>query len=280
MVIGGYEVLAIETGRFRLDGGAMFGVVPKPLWERIAPADERNRIAMASRSMLLRGNGRTILVDAGNGDKYSDKLRDIFAFDTTGNDIVTSLARYGVAPGDVTDVILTHLHFDHAGGATVRVRDRIEPAFPRARYHVQRAQWDAAHRPTERDRASYIPEDFEPLMEEGVLQLRDDDGEILPGITTLVCYGHTTALQCPVVSDGKTSLVFCADLVPMRPHVQLPWIMGYDLRPLVTLEEKRRVLRRAVDEGWLLFFQHDPDVAMSRAVEDEKGFRAGPVISI
>jgi glyoxylase-like metal-dependent hydrolase (beta-lactamase superfamily II) len=230
--------------------------------------------------MLLRGNGRTVLVDTGNGDKYNEKMREIFAFDSTTHDLISSLAHHSLVPEDVTDVILTHLHFDHAGGATVRANGRLEPAFPNAKYYVQRSQWDVAHRPTERDRASFLPDDFDPLMDEGVLHLTEENEEILPGLGSLVVYGHTTALQCPIVSDGHTTILFCADLVPMRPHVQLPWIMGYDLRPLVTLEEKRRVLRRAVDEQWLFFFQHDPDVAVAHVIFDDRGYRAGEEVHL
>lgn len=280
MIIGGYEVLAIETGIFRLDGGAMFGVVPKPLWERTSPADARNRITLASRSMLLRGHGRVVLVDAGSGEKYNEKTSDVFGFDMTHHALFRSLAGAGVMPEDVTDVILTHLHFDHAGGATVRRNGRIEPAFPRARYVVQRSQWDAAHGPTERDRASYFPDDYDPLMEAGVLDVLEGEGEIFPGIKLLVFFGHTTALQCPLVSDGRQTIMFCADLIPLRSHVHLPWIMGYDLRPLVTLEEKRRILRRAVDERWTLFFQHDPEIAVATVVKDDKGYHAGQGVTL
>jgi glyoxylase-like metal-dependent hydrolase (beta-lactamase superfamily II) len=276
LTIGGYEVQEIETGTFRLDGGAMFGVVPKPLWERTSSADARNRITLASRCMLLRGNGRVVLVDTGNGTKYNEKMSDVFSIDVTQNALLRSLARVGVSPDGVTDVILTHLHFDHAGGATVRSNGRIEPTFPRARYSVQRSQWDAAHGPTERDRASFLSDDFDPLMEAGVLDLVEGECEILPGINVLLFFGHTTALQCPVLSDGQQTILFCADLIPLREHVQLPWIMGYDLRPLVTLEEKRHILRRAVDERWLLFFQHDPETAVATVTNDARGYHAGP----
>jgi glyoxylase-like metal-dependent hydrolase (beta-lactamase superfamily II) len=250
----------------------MFGVVPKVLWERSDPADQRNRIEMAARPLLLVGNGRVVLVDTGNGDKMPEKLREIYKIETGGPTLRSSLEALGIRPEDVTDVILTHLHFDHAGGATVREAGRLTPTFPNARYHVQREHWEAALSPTERDHASFFRDDFLPLHEQGVLHFTDGDGEILPGISLEVFYGHTTALQCPVISDGTSTLMYCADLVPMVAHVQLPWIMAYDLRPLVTLEEKRKILARAAAERWILFFEHDPRVAAARIAKEEKGY--------
>jgi glyoxylase-like metal-dependent hydrolase (beta-lactamase superfamily II) len=280
MRIGPYELHAIETGRFALDGGAMFGVVPRPLWEKTNPPDEKNRITLAARALLLRGNGRTVLIDTGNGSKVNEKLTAIYRIDMSGSALVSSLARHGIAPDDVTDVILTHLHFDHAGGATTLADGEAVPTFPRARYSVQREHWLAAQIPTERDRASFFPEDFMPLLQRGVLDFTEGEGEILPGITVSLVHGHTAALQCPVVSDGATTLLYCADLVPTSSHVPLPWIMAYDLRPLVTLEEKRRLLGRAVDEGWILFFEHDPALAAARIARADKGIVLGDTVTI
>ncbi len=271
MKIGDYEIHSVETGRFALDGGAMFGVVPKPLWEKAHPADERNRITMAARALLLRGNGRVILVDTGNGSKWSEKLQTIYRIDTSHSSLEHSLLQLGTAPDQVTDVILTHLHFDHAGGATVSVNGGLRPRFPRAVHYVQEEHWHAALNPSERDRASFFPEDFEPLHQHGLLQFTDGEREILPGIGVKVLHGHTTALQAPILSDGTTTLFYCADLIPLAAHVQLPWIMAYDLRPLVTLEEKRRILNAAADEGWILFFEHDPVTVAARVVRDGKG---------
>lgn len=272
MKIGIYELHAIETGRFALDGGAMFGVVPKPLWEKSNPPDEKNRIAMAARALLLVGGGRKILIDAGNGSKFNDKFASIYKIDTHEYDLLASLRRHDLTANDITDVILTHLHFDHAGGSTCRVDGEIRPTFPRARYYVQREHWRAANAPTERDRASFVPDDFVPLHRCGVLEFTDGEHEVLPGIDVRVLNGHTTALQCPVISDGATTLFYCADLIPTASHVALPWIMAYDLRPLVTLEEKRRILKRASDEQWILFFEHDPHVEAARLIPGEKGY--------
>ena len=202
MKIGSYELHAIETGRFALDGGAMFGVVPRPLWEKSNPPDERNRIAMAARALLLVGDGRKILVDTGNGDKFDQKFGSIYKIESSRSTMIASLARHNLTPDDITDVILTHVHFDHAGGATCREGDRVVPAFPRATYYLQRMHWDAALHPSERDRASFIQDDFIPLHDAGVLKFIDGEREILPGIRVRIVNGHTTALQCPLVSDG------------------------------------------------------------------------------
>jgi glyoxylase-like metal-dependent hydrolase (beta-lactamase superfamily II) len=280
MRIGRYELHPIETGRFALDGGAMFGVVPKPLWEKTNPPDEKNRIALASRALLLIGEGRTVLIDTGNGSKFNDKLRSIYRIDNSTSEIFSSLARRGVTPDDVTHVILTHLHFDHAGGATVLRKGETVPAFPRARYYVQAEHWRAACAPTERDRASFFADDFLPLERGGMLELLEGETEVVPGVSVRLVHGHTAALQCPVVSDGRESLFYCADLVPTTSHLSLPWIMAYDLRPLVTLEEKRRLLGEAAEEGWVLFFEHDPGTVAARVQRTDKGIVLGETVRL
>jgi glyoxylase-like metal-dependent hydrolase (beta-lactamase superfamily II) len=271
MKIGSYELHSIETGTFALDGGAMFGVVPKTLWEKAIPPDEKNCIPMAARALLLIGNGRKILIDDGNGSKFSDKLVSIYKIDNSRNDLISSLKKHNIFPADITDVILTHLHFDHAGGSTYRENGVVKPTFPNAKYYVQREHWEAANKPTDRDRASFFPEDFVPLQEHGLLSFTEGEVEILPGITCRICNGHTSALQAPVISDGKTTVLYCADLVPTSAHVPLPWIMAYDLRPLVTLEEKRRILGQAAEENWLLVFEHDATVEAGRIKRTDKG---------
>src|SRR5262249_3514990 len=260
MTVGDYQLHAIETGRFRLDGGAMFGIVPKPLWSRLTPPDDRNRIELAARALLLVGRGRRILVDNGNGSKFTEKQVDIYRLDTKTSDLTSSLARCGCAPADITDVILTHLHFDHAGGSTVRVDGELRPAFPHARYYVQQANWHQALHPTEKDRGSFMPDDFLPLKEHGVLELLDGEGELFPGISLLIANGHPSGLQLPLISGGTTNVFYCCDLFPTASHLPLPYIMAYDLRPLVTLEEKKKILPRAFEEGWTLFFEHDPAI--------------------
>ncbi len=272
MKIGDYTLFPVETGRFRLDGGAMFGIIPKPLWSRTNPPDERNRITLAARALLIVGRGKVILVDDGNGSKFTEKQRDIYELESVPSDLDASLHALGYSRERVTDVLLTHLHFDHAGGSTHRVDGQIVPSFPNARYHVQRAHWEQALHPTEKDRGSFMPDDFMPLMEHGFLELLDGEGEFLPGIALVLVNGHTAAQQLPKISDGNTTLLYCCDLFPTTSHIPLPYIMAYDLRPLTTLEEKKRILGRAVDEEWILFFEHDPVTVAGRASRTDKGF--------
>jgi glyoxylase-like metal-dependent hydrolase (beta-lactamase superfamily II) len=281
--IGLYDIHPIETGRFALDGGAMFGVVPHPLWTKTNPPDERNRITLAARSLLVRGNGRTILVDNGNGSKFTEKQRDIYRLDTAGSELHRSLARHGISAEDVTDVLLTHLHFDHAGGSTHAEGGEIIPSFPKARYYVQKAHWELALHPTEKDRGSFMKDDFMPLHNHGVLEFLDGEGELFPGIDLLVMNGHTSAQQLPLIRSGDTTLLYCCDLFPTISHLPLPYIMAYDVRPLTTLEEKKRILNNAVEHNWILFFEHDPSTAAGRAMITDKGYafkEAVDVVSI
>jgi glyoxylase-like metal-dependent hydrolase (beta-lactamase superfamily II) len=280
MNIGPYTLSAIETGNFRLDGGAMFGVVPWMFWSKTNPPDERQRITLAARCLLIRGNGRIILVDTGNGSKWNDKLRDIYALDNSRYDLLSSLRAQGVDREDVTDVILTHLHFDHAGGSTMRVDGKLQATFPRATHYVQRTHWELSQHPTEKDRASFIPEDFELLMEKQMLELVDGETQIFPGIDLIVTNGHTSAQQLPLISDGTTSLLYCCDLIPTSSHVPIPYVMGYDVRPLGTLEEKKRILPRAAEENWILFLEHDERTSAIRVVKTEKGFSAADPVSL
>jgi glyoxylase-like metal-dependent hydrolase (beta-lactamase superfamily II) len=275
MKIGKYELFPIETGRFSLDGGAMFGIIPKPLWEKLNPPDERNRIELAARALLLIGDGKNILIDNGNGSKFTPKQIDIYRLDDSNYELKKSLVQLGIAPADITDVILTHLHFDHAGGSTYRENGKLTPMFPNARYWVQKAHWENALAPTEKDRASFMPDDFMPLMNEGMLHFIDGEKEIFDNIRVIVTNGHTSAQQLPLISDGNSTLLFCCDLFPTTSHIPLPYIMGYDCRPLITLEDKKKLLRRAVDENWILFFEHDPRTVFGKVASNEKGYMFG-----
>jgi glyoxylase-like metal-dependent hydrolase (beta-lactamase superfamily II) len=258
---GSFELVPLSDGFFALDGGAMFGVVPKPLWERVAPADARNRIRMGMRPLLVRGGGRTVLVDAGCGDKMDAKAADIYAFDRSRH-LGHSLADAGVTAADVDLVIASHLHFDHAGGFTVRdAGGAVRPRFPRARYVVRAGEWEDATHPHERNRASYFDENYVPLRDAGVLTLMAGDGEVAPGIGVRRTGGHTRHHQLVTIESGGRTAVFAADLIPTAAHVPLPWIMGYDLYPVETLEFKRAFLREAVAREYLVFFEHDPEIA-------------------
>lgn len=272
MNIGNYELTSIETGRFALDGGAMFGVVPWVFWSKLNPPDERMRITLAARCLLIRGNGKTILVDTGNGSKWNEKLKDIYRLDNSHFALEESLAKAGVKPEEVTDVILTHLHFDHCGGSTKIVNDKLEMTFPNATHYVQKAHWELSQNPTDRDRASFMKDDFQLLYEKGKLKFVDGEKEIFPGISVVVCNGHTMAQQLPKISDEKNTLLFCCDLIPTTSHIPFPYIMGYDLRPLVTMEEKKRIIPQAEKEGWILFFEHDPETIAVKLQKTDKGY--------
>jgi glyoxylase-like metal-dependent hydrolase (beta-lactamase superfamily II) len=276
MFIGDIEVVPIEFGRFRLDGGAMFGVVPKVLWEKVAPADEANRIRMALRGALIRTSSRTILVDTGIGDKGTEKFREIYCVDYSRYSIAQSLAALKIGFEEVTDVVLTHLHFDHTGGATkLDSAGTVVPAFPNATYYVQKKQYEWALKPSLRDRVSFLRENFVPLMEKGCLKLVEGEHEIFPGVRTLLVNGHTPGQQLVKVSRGGETLLFAGDLVPMAAHIPLPWIMSYDLSPLVTLEEKEKLLPVIASEGWILIYEHDPDIVASRVEGEGTAFRLG-----
>jgi glyoxylase-like metal-dependent hydrolase (beta-lactamase superfamily II) len=280
MKIGQYEISAIEAGTFWLDGGAMFGVIPKVLWEKTNTPDERNRVQLATRCMLIQGNGRNILMDTGNGTKVTEKFRTIYSYDDTKHSLNTSLKSHGMKPEDITDVILSHLHFDHAGGSTKIENGRIVPAFPNAMYYLQTSQWETAKNPTERDRASFISSDYLALEHNGVLKLLDGGTELFPGIEILISNGHTLGLQMLKVSDGNSTIFYPADLIPFTSHIPLPYIMGFDLRPLVTLEDKRKNLNTALDQNWMIFFEHDPAVTLGTVIRNEKGFTFGSSIEM
>ena len=276
MHFGEIEVKYLDGGGFRLDGGAMFGVVPKPLWEKQSPPDERNRIRMRANSLLVRAAGKTIVIETGNGTKWDAKQRAIYAVED-GNPLIAALGKAGVSPNEVDLVINTHLHFDHAGGNTHIVDGRAVPTFPRARYMVQRTELEHGQNPTPRDRASYFPENFQPIAEAGQWDLIDGDAEILPGISVERIPGHNADMQAVKIVGGGKKLAFVADLFPLRHHIPLPWIMAYDLYPLQTLETKRKWVPRLVDEGWITVFGHDPDIAAATLHQQNDRIEIEPV---
>ena len=257
---------------FRLDGGAMFGVVPRVLWEKKLPADERNRVRLASNCLLVRGDGFTALIESGIGSRWDEKARDVYALDER-TTIEGSLARLGVAPSEVDALVLSHLHFDHAGGATRREGARVVPAFPNATLYVQAEELAHARSPHERDRASYRPDDWEAYAEIGRLETLAGEVEVRPGVTGVPVRGHNAGMQAiRVESEGDVAFYF-ADALPTSAHVPIAWIMGYDLYPVDLIDNKKRLLARAVSEGWLCVFEHDPDVPWGRIVETADGKR-------
>ena len=270
LTIGPYKVHFVAGGRFRLDGGAMFGVVPKVLWNRAMPADERNRIQMRMTCLLLEGNGQKILVDAGSGTKDDPKFRDIYAIEGP-EGLTQELAALGVKPEDVTAVAMTHLHFDHCGGGTTRGADgTVKPTFPNAHYFVRRQEWEDAHHANERNRASYISDNYDPLHDAGQLILHDNDLEILPGVWMKNLPGHTLGHQGCFFDVPGARALYTVDLVPTAAHLPLAYIMGYDLYPMMTLETKRAILRQATAEGWLFLFEHDPELCAIRVGGSEQ----------
>ena len=275
--LGALRIHAIQAGGQKLDGGAMFGVVPKPLWEKRIPADERNRIQLGMRCLLIEHPTGLVLIDTGLGNKENEKFRDIYGIENTGHygptwleDGLTSL---GKRSEDIAMVISSHLHFDHAGGNTTRGADGvIRPTFPNARYVMQRGELEYARHTNERTAASYFPHNFEPVAASGQLELIDGDREIIPGIRSVLTPGHTPYHQGLLIESNGELAFYIADLAPTAAHLPLPWIMGYDVEPLVTLETKRRILKRAVDEKWLVVFEHDAKTAWSRLANDGKTY--------
>lgn len=285
MRLGDLELTLVGDGEFRLDGGAMFGVVPRTLWEKVKPPDEKNRIRMATNCPLVARGSELLLVDAGIGDKNDEKFRRLYSIDPAGVRLPEAIGRAGFELGDVTHVLLSHLHFDHCGWSTREEGGRLVPTFPRARYWLNRGEVEHARNPNERDRASYDPRNWEPLFAAGVVELFDEEAEPLPGIRAVKAPGHNRDMCIVLIDGGGTTgggaglrAVFWADLVPTTAHVPLPWIMGYDLYPLTTLENKKLWLPRAAGEGWLGIFEHDADVPLARVVEEAPGkFRAEPL---
>jgi len=271
--IASYQLHAIETGRFALDGGAMFGIVPKALWERKIAPDPENRIPMHMRCLLLEGNGRLILVDNGIGTKYPEKFGKMFAVDDISMNLKGSLAALGFTESDVTDVILTHLHFDHCGGSTVRNGERLEVAFPNATFHCQRSHWDWAEKSNVREKASFLTENLEPLGASGQLNLLAGNETLYSGIELIPVDGHTRAMQLVKIHDEKSTLVFVADLLPTSAHLMPAWNMAYDLWPMTSIEEKAQILDSAIAGDWQLFFEHDAAVELAGVEMGEKGPR-------
>jgi glyoxylase-like metal-dependent hydrolase (beta-lactamase superfamily II) len=279
--VGGLRCHALDAGQQHLDGGAMFGVVPKPLWERRIAPDGRNRIPLALRCLLLEHDAGPVLIDTGIGNKESDKFKAIYGVDNAGTRGPTrledALADAGFAAGDVRYVINTHLHFDHAGGNTVAAGQGVELAFANATYVVQQGELAFARRRNERISASYLAPNFDPVEAAGRWRPVEGDTELLPGVRLVPTPGHVPFHQSVLISHRGETACFVADLVPTASHVPLPWIMGYDLEPLVTLETKRSMLGQAEVEGWTMVFEHDPVVALGRVVRDAKSFVCKPL---
>lgn len=271
---GQFKLYSIETGRFRLDGGAMFGVVPKTLWSKHVPADNNNRIPMVMRCLLIesQASGRRYLIDTGTGSKFDVKMRGIYEYDDSEYSMDQSLAAHGFSVDDITDIIFTHLHFDHCGGASEWADDGVTsiPKFKHATYWVNRRHWETANKPNAREIASFLRENLVPLGDPKKLRLVEDGHTWELGLSTFNMDGHTVGMQLPYLDSDLGRIVYCADLIPMAAHVPLPWVMAYDMNPTQTLLEKQDFLEKAVAGNWLLFIEHD-EFHQIVTVKNEKG---------
>ncbi|MBO9614089.1 MAG: MBL fold metallo-hydrolase [Dyadobacter sp.] len=268
------KIHIIDTGFFKLDGGAMFGVVPKTLWHKQNPADEKNLCSWAMRCLLIEDGNKLILVDTGMGNKQDDKFFGFYDLHGEAT-LLSSIAEKGFSPADITDVFLTHLHFDHVGGAVQFSRDgsRLEPTFPNATYWSNEAHWQWATHPNPREKASFLKENILPLQESGQLRFIENGRSPFDGIGLIHVDGHTEQMMLPVIQYKNQKIIYCADLFPSSYHVPIPWIMSYDMRPLQTIDEKQRVLQQAVDEQCILLFEHDPVYEAALVEQTEKGIR-------
>ena len=273
MQIGKYKVQLADAGRYKLDGGAMFGVVPRSLWEKENPADEKNRITMSLNTLLLKRNGRVILVDSGVGTKFSEKYQKIYAVDHSEYSLLQSLAEKNVQAEDVTDVIITHLHFDHVGGTSYYdEQGKLQLQFPNATHYVQKKQLEWAQSGFPKDRASYLSENIEPLIHSDKLEILDGPHTLEPGLDLILSEGHTVAQQMLLITGQQEKLLYAADMIPMTAHIPVPWVMAYDLYPVITIQEKQELLKKAVEEEWMVFFEHDPRIHCGTVELGDQGY--------
>jgi glyoxylase-like metal-dependent hydrolase (beta-lactamase superfamily II) len=275
------ELFTIETGHFKLDGGAMFGVVPKSIWHKLNPADENNMISLAMRCLLVQDGKRLILIDNGMGSKQDAKFFGYYYLHGN-HSLDASLAKYGFSRADITDMVLTHLHFDHCGGSIAYNADRtkLETAFPNATYWVSEAHWREALAPNPREKASFLKENILPIQESGQLQLLQPGQQFHPEIDLLFTQGHTQSMMHPIVPFKGSKLIYLADVIPTQAHLPTPYVMGYDVRPLDTMKEKTDILNMALENNWVLYFEHDPHLQACTLQQTEKGIRVGEQVSL
>ncbi|HZR32562.1 MAG TPA: MBL fold metallo-hydrolase [Terriglobales bacterium] len=272
--LGDFELSIFSDGDYYLDGGAFFGVVPKMLWQRRMQADEKNRVAVGMNSLLVRTGTHTVLIETGMGNKLGEKMTEIYC---PKSQLLDNLSAGGVAPEDIDTVINTHLHFDHCGWNTLRKNGRGVPTFPKATYYVQEVEWQHGRKQLERDRVSYISENYDPLVESGQMRLLRGDREIVPGISVQVFPGHTRNMQAVMIQSGGKKACYISDLIPTTAHLDLTWVMAYDLFPLETIESRKRFYQAAIPEKWLVVFTHDPTTPWAYVEREGNKLTAKPV---
>lgn len=275
------QLYSVNAGYFKLDGGAMFGIVPKSIWKELNPPDENNMCNWATRCLLIEDGKRLILVDNGMGDKQDAKFFSYYYLNGDDN-LTKSLAKHGFTPNDITDVFLTHLHFDHCGGSIKYNSDRtkLEPAFTNASYWSNQKHWNWAVNPNPREKPSFLKDNILPIQESGQLKFISDGEELIPGIKIKEVYGHTEAMMLPIIDYKGTKVAYMADLIPSVGHLPIAYVMGYDVRPLQTLTEKQELLKAAYDNNWLLFFEHDPVNEICTLKNTERGIRMDTSLKI
>lgn len=272
--IGDFELTAVSDGIYRLDGGALFGVVPRALWQRKVTPEANNLIPVGLNSVVVRSSGQIVLIETGIGSKLSDKMKGIYGQPAQ---LLDNLALAGIAPEDVDIVINSHLHFDHCGWNTMRRHGQLVPTFPNARYYAQKGEWEHAQLQLERDAVSYISANYDPLVESGQMRLLEGDQEIVPGISVKLFPGHTLHMQAVVIESGGQCACYISDLIPTTAHLDLTWVMAFDILPLETIESRKRYYQRALPEKWLTIFTHDPNVPwayLENTTSGKMGFRA------
>lgn len=280
MKIGQFDIYAIETSEFVLDGGAMFGIIPKTLWNKHIEADEKNRIPMVTRSLLMVSDQKKILVDTGNGSKWTEKLKRIYNINTDKYNIENGLSKFNIQPSEITDVICTHLHFDHVGGNTCIENGKIKPTFENAIYWVSEENWALANNPSQKDKGSFISHDWDVLRENGMIHFVQGQDSFIDGIEFYLSHGHTSGQIHPVISDENQTLMYGADLFPTSAHIPVPWVMAYDINPVLTVKEKLDILPKIVHENWIIFFEHDQTTQAGTVMQDGKHFRLNKQIHI
>lgn len=271
---GNYEIYILNCGTFKLDGGAMFGVVPKTLWSKTNPADELNRITLGMYPILIKGPTFNILVDAGIGNKFNSKWQEIYGICNQNNQLIDELNKIGLKYDDITDIIITHLHFDHCGGLTTFINGNLELIFKNANIYLQKDHYHAATNPTERDRASFLSENLNPILNSPNLKLIDGNLELFPGIKVLRSDGHTIGMQMVIISTNEHNIYYLSDLIPTSSHVPIPYVMGYDLFPVTVIYEKKAILNEIIDKDGIVIFEHDYLMPVAKISKNEKGYYA------